>query len=154
MEDVLKILNSYSSKFQIKVVIVISLIFSVIGMHMFTFVYMFLTPDFMSLDQNPQSTFSMKTNFLELSEQEACTRDFKTSVSFESITSEYELYCERGYIKEFGEFLLMVTASVMSMFLSVIQDTMGRKMIILLSFFCLSLDLPAHFLETPSFLDL
>ena len=134
MEDILKNLNSYSSRFQIKTVVIITLVFSVVGMHVFTFVYMFLSPDFFSLEQNPQSKIYIKTNYSELSEEEACTQGFRASTNFETITSEYKLYCEKRYMKELGEFLMMVAASVMTIFLSMIQDMLGRKKMVLVCF--------------------
>jgi hypothetical protein len=46
VEQILVILTSYSQKFQIKVILIYLLCSMLIGAHIFTFVYMFLTPEF------------------------------------------------------------------------------------------------------------
>lgn len=50
------------------------------------------------------------------------------------MTSEYKLYCDREYLKELGQFLQMVSGSIITIFLSVIQDLFGRKKLLLYSF--------------------
>ena len=55
-------------------------------------------------------------------------------VGFKSFASEYGLYCQDRYLKELGEFFLMVTASVMTIFLSIVQDYFGRKRLVVYSF--------------------
>lgn len=63
-----------------------------------------------------------------LSEQEACTsKDFEVSVSFRSLTSEYELYCGKSHYKQRLETLIMMAGSVLTLCLSVVQDSLGRK---------------------------
>ena len=69
-----------------------------------------------------------------MSQEQACESDHNKIIIFKSLTSEYELYCEKRYLKEFGEFLLIIFASLMTIFLSIIQDLFGRKSLEIFSF--------------------
>ena len=48
IEDILVYLSQFSSRFQIKTFIIISLYAFSVGLHIFTFVYIFLSPKFFS----------------------------------------------------------------------------------------------------------
>lgn len=48
MEEVLIYLNSFNNKFQIEVISIFCFFFFFIGMHIFTVVYLFLSPNFYS----------------------------------------------------------------------------------------------------------
>ena len=50
------------------------------------------------------------------------------------MTLDFNLYCDRGYLKELCEFLLMAIASIMTIGLSAFQDLFGRRRLLLLSF--------------------
>lgn len=67
-------------------------------------------------------------------EEEACTKPFDTEVEFNSVTSDFNLYCEKRYLKELCEFLMMALASVVSISSSVFIDFFGRKQLLVLSF--------------------
>ena len=50
------------------------------------------------------------------------------------MTLDFNLYCDRGYLKELCEFLLMAIASIMTIGLSMFQDLFGRRRLLVLSF--------------------
>ena len=134
IEDVLVYLHSFSFRFQLKVLGLATVLFLSVGIHIFTFVYVFLSPEFFSAsDPSLSSIHTFLT--LGLSEEEACATQFIIKAPFKSLTSEYRLFCERRYLKELGEFLLMAMASILTLFLSVIQDVLGRKKLLLVCFF-------------------
>lgn len=58
IEEVLVYINSHSWRFQTKVLLVQFLLFFAIGVHVFTFVYFFLTPGFVSASDPRQGKVS------------------------------------------------------------------------------------------------
>ena len=60
--EVLIHLNSFSKKFQIKVLSILGFIYFVFGIHIFTFVYMFLSPEFSKPGNPSESKKSLSSN--------------------------------------------------------------------------------------------
>ena len=70
----------------------------------------------------------------EIPEKEACGKKYKIEIIFNSITTEFKLYCEKGNIKETYEFFVLVVGSIMVFVFSIVQDILGRKKILTWSY--------------------
>jgi MFS family permease len=68
-----------------------------------------------------------------IEEKLACEQPYETRVHFESLTSEFGLYCDKGYLKNKYLFYLMLIASFLTLLFSMIQDAFGRKKMIMLN---------------------
>lgn len=53
------------------------------------------------------------------------------NVAFKSVTSQFSLYCKHNHLKEEYQFYILLTASVMALFFTIVQDLFGRKKMIL-----------------------
>lgn len=62
IEEILIDINSASWRFQIKVICIHCLLFFAIGIHVFTFVYFFLSPVFVSSSEPSQSRKAISLN--------------------------------------------------------------------------------------------
>jgi MFS family permease len=56
-----------------------------------------------------------------------------------SLTSEFGLYCDQGYLKEKYLFYLMLFASILTLLFSIVQDSFGRKKMITYNYLLLCL---------------
>ena len=69
-----------------------------------------------------------------LSESKSSQENFEDKTTFFSQTVEHKLHCNDDNLKEQFQFLMMVVASVMTLFMSMIQDCLGRKQLLLIGF--------------------
>ena len=71
-------------------------------------------------------------------ESRACDKDYSTQVAFQSITSEFSLFCSQGHVKELTQTVTLFGASVLSSLVMMFQNRFGSKNILLLTFGCLA----------------
>ena len=64
---------------------------------------------------------------MQLEEHEACQSKYRTSTWFVSITTQFQLYCEKGYLKSLFESLTVFGFSFLAMVLMSFQDKYGYK---------------------------
>ena len=54
---------------------------------------------------------------------------------FGSLTTEYSLFCERHYLKEWGIFVMLFGGSLVSLLFTFLEDIYGKKRVLMYSFF-------------------
>ena len=67
-------------------------------------------------------------------DSQACDKKYITAAAFESITSEYSLYCDQAHLKELLQAVILFSSSVISSLVMVFQNKFGSKVTFLLSF--------------------
>lgn len=69
-----------------------------------------------------------------MNELHACDNEYTTEILFNSITTEYDLYCNQGHVKEFMQAVTLFVSSIISSIILAFQNKFGSKNIMLLTF--------------------
>lgn len=69
-----------------------------------------------------------------MTEYLACDKEYSTEVVFNSITTEFALYCKQGHLKEFVQSITLLASSVISTVLMMLQDKLGSRKVMILTF--------------------
>lgn len=72
-------------------------------------------------------------------EYSACDKAFTARIFFGSITSEFELYCGKGHVKQFVQTVTLFVASVLSSGFILLQDRFGARSVMMALFFSMAL---------------
>lgn len=70
-----------------------------------------------------------------MAEFEACDKNFKTEIMFNSVTSEYSLYCNEGHWKEFMQALTVFASSIISSVILMFQNKLGSRTAMVFAYF-------------------
>lgn len=76
---------------------------------------------------------------LSVDEFEACKMDYFTEVTFESVVTEYSLFCQKGHLKEIMQSVTLFVSSIVSSIFIMLQDRYGSKNILIWTFFGVAL---------------
>ena len=71
--------------------------------------------------------------FSKCSETQACKSNSYSKTVFTSIASEYNLTCDKFYLKELAQFFIFFIGGCVAFFFIILQDYYGRKTIFLIS---------------------
>lgn len=132
-----------SNRFQIQALLILSFSIFMFGVQDITEDYLFMSPAFkckteshgISILQSLQKGHFYSLEWIDCSEAQACkSKDFKTIVLFESLTSEFSLFCDKRYFKEWGIYLTFMISSLLSLVFLLFADSFGRKKILLVSY--------------------
>ena len=71
---------------------------------------------------------------IKITEFEACSQEYSTDIYFNSIVSEFGLYCQNNNSKEIYQSIVFSIGAIISTLIHIFQDKFGRKQTILNGF--------------------
>ena len=75
---------------------------------------------------------------LPVEEYLACDKHFFVHTPFESITTEFALYCQQGHLKQLAQAVTLFASSLISSVLMALQDCLGSRRVMVGCFWCMA----------------